>query len=69
MVLRSKRFHLGDADVVARFDLAIRSVLPMLGRTYRHSAAKAQRLLDWLARPAADTVVDSAESLIRLNAI
>ena len=55
--------------VLARFDAGLESLVPGLGRKNRHTAAKAQRVLGWKPRPAADTVIDCAESLIALNAI
>lgn len=54
--------------LVALFDPNLRAVLPALGRTHRHTSAKARRLLGWHPRPAAETVVDCAESLITRNA-
>jgi hypothetical protein len=46
------------------FDRSLRSVLPALGRKHRHSPAKAERLLKFQPRPAAETIVDTAESLV-----
>ncbi len=54
---------------LARFDPALRTILPGLGRKNRHTSQKAQRVLAWKPRPAAETVVDCAESLISWNAI
>jgi len=56
-------------DAVVRFaarflDPSLRSVLPGLGRRNRHSTEKARRLLGWQPRPAAETVLDCARSLI-----
>jgi nucleoside-diphosphate-sugar epimerase len=42
----------------------LRDVLPGLGRRGRHSTAKAERVLGWRSRPAAETVIDCANSLI-----
>jgi dihydroflavonol-4-reductase len=50
--------------LVARFDPSLRSITISLGRRNRHSIAKAERLLGWKPRPAAETVVDCARSLI-----
>jgi dihydroflavonol-4-reductase len=72
------RARLGDAaakvptrnlpDIAVRaaalFDRSLREIMPALGRRNRHTTAKAQRLLGWQPRPAADTVVACAESLI-----
>lgn len=48
----------------ALFDPALRALTISLGRRNRHSTAKAQRILGWTPRPAEDTVVDCARSLI-----
>jgi hypothetical protein len=49
----------------ARFlDPSLRSVLPGLGRRNRHSTQKARNLLGWQPRPAAETILDCARSLI-----
>jgi dihydroflavonol-4-reductase len=54
---------------LARFDQGLQALIPGLGRKHRHSSEKAQRLLAWHPRPAAETVVDCAESLITRNVI
>jgi nucleoside-diphosphate-sugar epimerase len=41
----------------------LRPLVPMLGRRYTHSRAKAARVLGWEPRPARTTVVECAESL------
>jgi nucleoside-diphosphate-sugar epimerase len=46
----------------------LRGLIPTLGRGHAYTSAKAQRLLGWTPRPAADTLVDCAESLIVRNA-
>jgi dihydroflavonol-4-reductase len=56
-------------DLVVRFaarflDPSLRSVVPGLGRRNRHSTAKARNLLGWQVRPAAETVLDCARSLL-----
>jgi nucleoside-diphosphate-sugar epimerase len=43
---------------------ALRAMVPGLGRRHTFSSAKAQRVFDWTPRPAAETVVDCAASLI-----
>ena len=48
----------------ALFDPSLRAITVSLGRRNRHSTAKANRLLDWHPRPAAETVVGCARSLI-----
>ena len=41
----------------------LRPLVPMLGRRYTHSHAKASRMLGWAPRPAATTVLECAASL------
>ena len=56
--------------LAARFlDPSLRQIMPALGRRNRHSTEKARRVLGWQPRPAAETVVDCAKSLIEWNAI
>jgi dihydroflavonol-4-reductase len=50
--------------LAARMDPSLREIMPALGRRNRHTTAKAARLLDWHPRPAAETVVACAESLL-----
>ena len=50
--------------LLARFDPGVRAVTPGLGRKHRHVSEKAQRVLGWRPRPATETVVDCARSLI-----
>jgi nucleoside-diphosphate-sugar epimerase len=45
-------------------DPALRAMTPRLGREHRHSSAKAQNVLGWHPRPAAETLVDCARSLL-----
>ena len=54
---------------LALFDPSLRAMTPRLGKMHRHTAAKAERVLQWHSRPAATTLVDCAESLISANAI
>jgi nucleoside-diphosphate-sugar epimerase len=77
------RTSLGDAaakvstrqlpDFVVRFsalfDAPLRSITVSLGRRNRHSTAKAKRILDWQARPAAESIVACAESLIERKVV
>ncbi|MCX4555039.1 NAD-dependent epimerase/dehydratase family protein [Streptomyces umbrinus] len=46
------------------FDRPLRAITVSLGRRNRHSTEKAKRVLGWQPRPAAETVVDCARSLI-----
>jgi nucleoside-diphosphate-sugar epimerase len=56
--------------LAARFaDKSLREITPALGRRNRHTTEKAKRLLDWQPRPAAETVLDCARSLIANGAI
>lgn len=48
----------------ALFDAPLRAITVSLGRKNRHSTDKAKRLLGWQPRPAAETVVGCAQSLI-----
>src|SRR6185437_706362 len=51
--------------LAARFtDPSLRAITPSLGRRNRHSIEKARRVLGWQPRPAAETVVDCARSLL-----
>ena len=45
------------------FDASLRSITVSLGRRNRHSIDKADRVLGWRPRPAAQTVLDCANSL------
>jgi dihydroflavonol-4-reductase len=55
--------------LAARRDPALREIAPALGRGHRHSTAKAHDLLGWKSRPAAQTIVDCARSLIDLGIV
>ena len=46
------------------FDSSLRAVTPLLGRSRTSSSAKARRMLGWSPRPATQTVVDCAASLL-----
>jgi nucleoside-diphosphate-sugar epimerase len=56
-------------DVVVRFaarflDRSLREITPALGRRNPHTNEKARRVLGWAPRPARETVLDCARSLI-----
>jgi Nucleoside-diphosphate-sugar epimerases len=51
--------------IVSWFDSDLRSIVPMLGRKFRHTSAKAERILGWRFRPAEATILDCAESLLK----
>jgi dihydroflavonol-4-reductase len=53
-----------EVERLASADPGMRAIAPALGRRNRHTTAKAERLLGWRPRPAADTVVDCARDLI-----
>jgi len=50
--------------LTALFDRSLRAITVSLGRRNRHSTDKAKRLLGWQPRPAAETVVACARSLV-----
>ncbi|MFC4128515.1 NAD-dependent epimerase/dehydratase family protein [Nocardia rhizosphaerae] len=55
--------------IVAVFDKGVRLTIPVLDRTERVSAEKARRELGWTMRPIADTVRDTADSLIAFGVV
>ena len=55
--------------LVSLFDPAVRFLTPSLGRRHVHSTVKAQRVLGWQSRPATDTLVDCAKSLIASKSV
>ncbi|MFJ3903853.1 NAD-dependent epimerase/dehydratase family protein [Streptomyces sp. NPDC090025] len=56
--------------LVARFkDPSLREITPALGRRNRHTTEKARTLLGWEPRPARETVLDCANSLIAHGAV
>ncbi|MEV6281893.1 NAD-dependent epimerase/dehydratase family protein [Kribbella sp. NPDC051770] len=50
-------------------DKPLRAITISLGRRNRHTTAKAERVLGWTPRPAAETVLGCAESLIEHEAL
>ena len=61
-------------DVAVRFaarflDRSLREITPALGRRNRHTTEKARRVLGWAPRPARETVLDCARSLIAHGAV
>jgi dihydroflavonol-4-reductase len=54
---------------VALFDRQVQFFTPSLGRKHDFTSAKAQTVLGWKARPAAETIVDCARSLIATGAV
>ncbi|MFF0492779.1 NAD-dependent epimerase/dehydratase family protein [Nocardia sp. NPDC004068] len=55
--------------VAGLFDGTARAATRFLGRTERVSAAKARAELGWSTRPVAESVLDTAESLIRFGLV
>lgn len=53
--------------IAALRDPTVRGVLPELGKRKKASNEKARRLLGWSPRPYEESVVDTAESLLRLG--
>jgi dihydroflavonol-4-reductase len=45
-------------------DPTLRAMTPRLGREHRHSSAKAREVLGWHSRPAAETLLECARSLL-----
>jgi nucleoside-diphosphate-sugar epimerase len=54
---------------MAKFDPGLRSVVGDLGRRRSMSSEKAKTRLGWSPRPIDETVVDTAESLMRVGAV
>jgi nucleoside-diphosphate-sugar epimerase len=54
---------------MARFDPALRSVVGDLGRRRSMSSEKAKAKLGWSSRPIDESIVDTAESLLRVGAV
>ena len=55
--------------IAARFNPAIRDMIPLLGKIRNATSAKAERILGWKPRPAEEAVVASAESLVKLGLV
>lgn len=53
--------------VIALFDASLRPVLSLVGRREDVSADKARRELGWTSRPARESILDTAYSLIELG--
>jgi len=55
--------------LAARYrDPSLREITPALGRRNRHTTEKARRVLGWQPRPARDTILDCARSLLAHHA-
>jgi nucleoside-diphosphate-sugar epimerase len=66
---RAPKFQLPDwlVRVVAMADPAARQILPELGKIKNSSSEKARRILGWTARSNEESIIATAESLIRLG--
>jgi nucleoside-diphosphate-sugar epimerase len=53
--------------LMALADRSLRPMTPRLGREHRHTSEKAERVLGWRPRPAAETLVECAQSLLRVT--
>ncbi|MFI9384620.1 NAD-dependent epimerase/dehydratase family protein [Kutzneria sp. NPDC052558] len=51
------------------FDRTLKEIMPALGRRAVHTTAKAERVLGWKSRPAAEVVVDCGRSLLSHNLV
>ncbi len=56
-------------DVAARFNTPMKVLNTMVGLSYHRDGSKACRLLGWEPRPAAETVIDTAECLVRMGVV
>jgi dihydroflavonol-4-reductase len=54
---------------IARFDPGIRSVVNQLGHKREYSSEKARTLLEWSPRAVEQTIVETAESMVRLGVV
>ena len=54
---------------MARFDPGLRTVVGDLGKRRVVSAEKARTRLGWSPRPIEESVIDTAESLMRVGAV
>ena len=55
------------ARAVGLFDPAVRLISPELGKTKNATNAKARRVLGWTPRSNEESIVASAESLVKLG--
>ena len=55
--------------LAAPLNPTVKAIVPFLGAHRRFSAAKAERDLGWTARPAKESVLDTAESLYAVGAV
>jgi nucleoside-diphosphate-sugar epimerase len=55
--------------LVARVDRSAQFIIPLLGRKHVFSAAKAERVLGWTPRQAAETILDTARSALAIQGL
>jgi dihydroflavonol-4-reductase len=55
--------------LMARFQPAIRFIVPLLGRRHVFSSAKAKTMLGWEARPAKATIIEAAKSAMAIGEV
>ncbi|MCX4612780.1 NAD-dependent epimerase/dehydratase family protein [Streptomyces mirabilis] len=60
----TRELPLALARVLSRFNPQLRALRPQLGQDFDATSAKAEQLLGWTPRPIADTIADTAESLL-----
>ncbi|MFJ9778926.1 SDR family oxidoreductase [Amycolatopsis sp. NPDC101161] len=63
----TRELPLWTARVLERVNPGLRVLGPQLGRNYDATSEKARRVLGWSPRPIADTIVETAESLLALK--
>ena len=54
---------------MARFNPDAKAILPQLGLIRRSTCEKARRQLGWQSRPYEETIIDTAETLIRYGVV
>jgi dihydroflavonol-4-reductase len=55
--------------LVALFSPEMRTLLPLLGKVRTPTSAKARRVLNWRARPVQETLVETAQTLIKFGVV
>lgn len=63
----TRELPLWAARALARVNPGLRAVRPQLGKNFDATSEKARRLLGWSPRPIADTIAETAESLLALR--
>ncbi|MET9232115.1 aldehyde reductase [Lentzea sp. NPDC003310] len=65
----TKEIPLAVARALAVVNPQLRSLRPQLGQDFNGTSAKAERVLGWRPRPIADSIAETAESLLAHNAV